>query len=1010
MSSLSVLATSLNSLKSAAAAARTSVLAPGQASVSQVLVDFSSMEAEEQKRQMGGALLELNDGSLGYAPFNAAVIRAGQPDFKISVKLGDDPNVQAVQRDQSWCIANVKRYVPGLLTIGSRSGAFSQEISINGYPVKIEVVPNPVLTELKVTVDGSGDFTDPVLIALGKCTGVAWRPYKGGTVGPIISSALGIPSVADSKVATISIFSLSGGGLATRRARLFELKLTDPVVIETASLFIANLTGDRECVDALSVAIHTGLTLSPAGASSNAAYDAVLAARSAVFDALGALLDRLSDAVLADAVALLAGLRAAGLTGPAAGGNALSKAISRAPPSAEEQVLALQQQVTAMQAGHPPPMGLPVTPPPRSIGGAAVHPAAAPLPAPGPAPSASTPAVISAASPAAQLHGFDALRQLSTGLGAAVPSNLDVLVGLGGADVATRLAKMNGITDPMVDVAGPGGTATADQASDDFGAILNGAREADDSAEFAFVSPPADAAAAVARLYAVMRAVQRSRSAPVSGCGYSVAPPPVTPERGSSTHDPLASKPLKALGEKSKGATDHFRAVGGAAVDSLASAATVQAERLALVQANLSDEGARLMGLYGSSIYALTLSNMYVDEEIAGEIPATVFSFRSHVLSRIRRHIAPLVGAVRLAEAESEVREFAKSTLSGHFGHTLLIKLCGAIAPTVEHTGGVVAGARSRGSWGVTTGASASADRERAMLVFGPLLVLVFHTILGGPAPVDAGYGLLMMAQESRSLQPEAAQELFESTWSVIATKAHSLRNRCATLDVAHLDIEAQVFTARSETLARIQSIADSAECGAAAGKRAAQEALASFSSIGTSTRHGGKADDKTPSPTKKQKRAAERAAAAAAAATPPAPADAAAAAAASAPTTAIVPYSGPQGTTYKPDGKRTLTVGSAGGVACLCAKDGNTEGLIDALDRLHGIAMPALPSHHLPCAWTCAKGACTGRKDVNGQPSPCPRCTKGTAADPSVLLEAKGLCNPKLLASMGNRSLVGKA
>ena len=65
-----------------------------------------------------------------------------------------------MQHDHTWSIANIKRYVPGLLTIGGRAGAFSQEVSINGDSVKIEVVPGPVLTELKLTVDGSGDFKE----------------------------------------------------------------------------------------------------------------------------------------------------------------------------------------------------------------------------------------------------------------------------------------------------------------------------------------------------------------------------------------------------------------------------------------------------------------------------------------------------------------------------------------------------------------------------------------------------------------------------------------------------------------------------------------------------------------------------------------------------------------------------------------------------------------------------------------------------------------------------------
>ena len=60
VSSSSALAVSLNSLKSAAVAAHASVLAPGQSAGRrlQALVDFLSMEAEEQKRQVCGSLVE----------------------------------------------------------------------------------------------------------------------------------------------------------------------------------------------------------------------------------------------------------------------------------------------------------------------------------------------------------------------------------------------------------------------------------------------------------------------------------------------------------------------------------------------------------------------------------------------------------------------------------------------------------------------------------------------------------------------------------------------------------------------------------------------------------------------------------------------------------------------------------------------------------------------------------------------------------------------------------------
>ena len=63
---------------------------------------------------------------------------------------------------------------------------------------------------------------------------------------------------------------------------------------------------------------------------------------------------------------------------------------------------------------------------------------------------------------------------------------------------------------------------------------------------------------------------------------------------------------------------------------------------------------------------------------------------------------------------------------------------------------------RQLGSWGSNSGPAAAADRERSMGVFGPILVSVFHSALGGPAPREPGYGLLALAQESRNFEPGA--------------------------------------------------------------------------------------------------------------------------------------------------------------------------------------------------------------------------------------------------------------
>ena len=59
----SLLAQALNSFKSAAVAAHASALAPGQPAGGQGLEDFLGMAAAEQKRNLCGSLVELNDNT-----------------------------------------------------------------------------------------------------------------------------------------------------------------------------------------------------------------------------------------------------------------------------------------------------------------------------------------------------------------------------------------------------------------------------------------------------------------------------------------------------------------------------------------------------------------------------------------------------------------------------------------------------------------------------------------------------------------------------------------------------------------------------------------------------------------------------------------------------------------------------------------------------------------------------------------------------------------------------------
>ena len=100
---------------------------------------------------------------------------------------------------------------------------------------------------------------------------------------------------------------------------------------------------------------------------------------------------------------------------------------------------------------------------------------------------------------------------------------------------------------------------------------------------------------------------------------------------------------------------------------------------------SLPQEAARILALHGPGAYATIVSNLMIDEEVAGEIPSNFLFLRTSLLQHIRGVMAPLVGDVRMASADAEVREFAKDVLSAHLSFARAVKLCGAIAPTVRH-------------------------------------------------------------------------------------------------------------------------------------------------------------------------------------------------------------------------------------------------------------------------------------------------------------------------------------
>ena len=86
--------------------------------------------------------------------------------------------------------------------------------------------------------------------------------------------------------------------------------------------------------------------------------------------------------------------------------------------------------------------------------------------------------------------------------------------------------------------------------------------------------------------------------------------------------------------------------------------------------------------------------------------------------------------------------------------------------------------------------------------------------------------------------------------------------------------------------------------------------------------------------------------------------------------------------------------------------KAGNTEGIIDAIDRLHAEANPGAKPHELPCAWPALKGECRRKKDRGS----CPKCDNSASIDPAVLSKVKALLSADALSKLDANCALAQA
>ena len=392
------------------------------------------------------------------------------------------------------------------------------------------------------------------------------------------------------------------------------------------------------------------------------------------------------------------------------------------------------------------------------------------------------------------LSGLDALRPLAAA-GAHPLGDVALLKQLGGAEVVRKLAELAGVGAPLIDLDGPGAAATAANASKDLALLLSRVQLGDATLQFA--SQPADAPGAIMRLYEVLRAAQLGYG---GGELAKLTKPP-----------PGLLKDVKEVPAKAS-AKVYLRAMPAAALEPLTEEAVWRREASESREPYASDEARRLIGAYGRPAYSALTSNLHTTGELSGQIPASLFACVTGLQAMAQADVLPLVGAVRRADADNDLRTYAADLVSGDNDLDRVVKLAGAQAPSVDNAAGIHDGSLELGTWGATTGADRARDLERAMGVFGATCVKIFHDALGGPPPRKAGYGLQDLARKAlRRLTFEDTLMLFRSLFSAVSSDGQMARGSASAPVV---DWEQRVEDADRVWLQRMTDIAVSRRSG----------------------------------------------------------------------------------------------------------------------------------------------------------------------------------------------------
>ena len=166
------------------------------------------------------------------------------------------------------------------------------------------------------------------------------------------------------------------------------------------------------------------------------------------------------------------------------------------------------------------------------------------------------------------------------------------------------------------------------------------------------------------------------------------------------------------------------------------------------------------------------MSNGSVVEALATEIPAPLDARRAGLRDFTKGRITDIIHPSRAVAVAGDVLELSEGICCGEIPFDTCVKLLGCEPPDEEWEASQGSASRARGTWGQTTGPTASVDVARAMTTLGHILVEVFCDAYGAPKPADPTFGLSDLALTTSRLSAEAARKVFQQLFEAVAVCA----------------------------------------------------------------------------------------------------------------------------------------------------------------------------------------------------------------------------------------------